>query len=143
MPALQLELTRTPKMRNQTCAAIKTLAHLADLGYDFKQVNNRIVDKEAPPVGSWVEDHGPWAWLPSFPSMRTTKSSERMHTLGVSGGQLAYPGVSVRNAAMRAAYGKDFASFSTNLIAMHRAEGSCGKDYPGKRQCPKWPSLVC
>ena len=38
VPALQLELTRTPKQRNQTCAAYKMLAHLAHLGYDFKQV---------------------------------------------------------------------------------------------------------
>ena len=30
VPALQLELTRTPKTRNQTCAMVKTLAHLAD-----------------------------------------------------------------------------------------------------------------
>ena len=138
MPALQLELTRTPKMRNQTCAAMKTLAHLADLGYDFKQVNNKIVDKEAPPVGSWVEEHGPWSWLPSFPSAKVIKAAERVHAMGVMGA-----GVSLRNAAMRQAYSKDFASFSTNLIAMHRQEGSCGLSYPGKRQCPRWPSLVC
>ena len=81
VPALQLELTRTPRKesRNQTCAAVKMLAHLADLGYDFRQVNNRIVDLPAPPVGSWSEGHRLWDALPMFPSRATEAAASRLN----------------------------------------------------------------
>jgi hypothetical protein len=48
VPALQLELTRTPSQKEQTCAAIKMLEHLHALGYDFRQVPNALVDAPAP-----------------------------------------------------------------------------------------------
>ena len=139
VPALQLELTRTPKSRNQTCAAYKMLAHLADLGYDFKQVNNRIVDREAPRVGSWAKSEGPWNKLPDFPSEATRQSAQRVHRLG-----LVKSGT-VRNAAMTSAYRKDFVSFSTNLIAMQSgAVKSCGGLTGLLRRCPQsWPELNC
>ena len=50
VPALQLELTKTPKSSNQTCAAMKMLKQLHELGFKFKQVNNKIVDEPAPPT---------------------------------------------------------------------------------------------
>jgi len=137
VPALQLELTRTPKSRNQTCAAVKMLAHLADLGYDFRQVNNRVVDVPAPPVGSWSEGEQLWRTLPGFPSNMVRQSTENL--MG-----LALGSKSVRNAAMQAAYRKDFVSFSTNLIALQKGK-SCGKTgiLFGGRRCPEWPTLYC
>ena len=78
VPALQLELTRTPKSRNQTCAAVKALAHLADLGYDFRQVNNRIVDEPAPPVGQWAEGTTLCNRLPEFPAAHVRGAAERV-----------------------------------------------------------------
>ena len=83
VPALQLELTRTPKTRNQTCAMVKTLAHLADLGYDFRQVNNRIVDLPAPPVGQWSETDTLWKKLPQFPSQSVREATERVEGLSI------------------------------------------------------------
>lgn len=137
VPALQLELTRTPKSRNQTCAAWKTLAHLADLGYDFKQVNNRIVDTEAPRVGAWETTEGPWRALPDFPSSATREATRRVHGAGLIKGQ------SLRYAAMAQAYRKDFVSFSTNLIAMQRSNGHAAKSCGGLfgRRCPTWPDI--
>ena len=38
VPSLQLELTRTNKAPEQTCAALKMLSHLRRLGFEFKQV---------------------------------------------------------------------------------------------------------
>ena len=141
VPALQLELTRTPgpRNRNQTCAAQKMLAHLAQLGYDFKQVNNRIVDKEAPRVGSWAHSEGPWKRLPDFPTEATRLSTQRVNKLGLLDGQ------SARAAAMAAAYRRDFISFSTNLIAMQRGNAGKGRSCGGLfgHRCPKWPSLNC
>ena len=137
VPALQLELTRTPKSRNQTCAAWKTLAHLADLGFDFKQVNNRIVDEEAPRVGAWETTQGPWHALPGFPTETTKQITQRVHRLGAMQGQ------SFRYAAMAAAYRKDFVSFSTNLIAMQRSSASTSRVCGGLfgRRCPVWPDI--
>lgn len=150
VPALQLELTRTPRSRNQTCAAVKMLAHLADLGYDFRQVNNRIVDNPAPPVGSWSETDLLWNKLPKFPSDRVSEAASRLEAIK---GVMRTPGFSARNSAMQHAYRKDFVSFSTNLVAFHQGFGpkSCGnpsganalqKLTRGKR-CPPWPSLTC
>ena len=68
MPALQLELTKTPKQPNQTCAALKMLEHLHSIGFRFKQVSNKVVDADAPPVGEWATTPGPWDSLPGFPS---------------------------------------------------------------------------
>jgi hypothetical protein len=138
VPALQLELTRTPKSRNQTCAAWKTLAHLADLGFDFKQVNNRIVDEEAPRVGAWETTQGPWHALPGFPTDTTKASTQRVHRQG-----LIMKGQSFRYAAMAAAYRRDFVSFSTNLIAMQRSSGPATKGCGGLfgRRCPVWPDV--
>ncbi|KAL1496868.1 hypothetical protein AB1Y20_014452 [Prymnesium parvum] len=113
VPAIQLELTRTPSSRNQTCATIKMLQQLDRLGYHFKQVTNREIDQDAPPVGQW-ESQG--RTLPSFPSSHRPKrggdASSRMHV----------------------AYRRDFTSFSTNLIGYRSGP-------PPK--APKWPSLDC
>ena len=38
VPSLQLELSRTPNSKDQTCAAVQTLEQLHALGYDFRQV---------------------------------------------------------------------------------------------------------
>jgi len=139
VPALQLELTRTPKQRNQTCAAIKALAHLAELGYDFRQVKNNIVDEPAPPVGQWALGRRPWAYLPSFPSPMTQQATERQNPMSM----LTKGAASVRNLAMQSAYRRDFVSFSTNLVALHQGgKKSCGPQYNGRR-CPPWPSLTC
>ena len=85
-----------------------------------EQVTNRIVDEEAPRVGSWAYSPGPWVTLPSFPSSSLWKSNHM--------------------SPMTYAYRSDFRSFSTNLIAMRDDLWTCsGAD--GK--CPRWPSLVC
>lgn len=139
VPALQLEMTRTPKLKNQTCAMMRTLAQLADLGYDFRQVNNKIVDKEAPPIGSWTTTPGPWDSLPPFPSERTRESSSRLHTMG-----LQYARDSPRAAAAFSAYKRDFTTFSTNLIGTRSANAACSSaGAKGKRRCKPWPALEC
>ena len=42
VPALQLELTKTNKQSEQTCAAIKMLNHLHEIGFRFKQVRGGL-----------------------------------------------------------------------------------------------------
>jgi EAL domain-containing protein (putative c-di-GMP-specific phosphodiesterase class I) len=42
VPALQLELTKTNKQSDQTCAAIKMLNHLHEIGFRFKQVREGL-----------------------------------------------------------------------------------------------------
>ena len=124
---------------DQTCAAIKMLNHLHEIGFRFKQVTNRNVDVDAPRVGSWATSAGPWATLPSFPSSngwkRPASASSGMRALfGRRGG--AQNG----SAPMTFAYRTDFRSFSTNLIALRddawRCTGALGR-------CPAWPTLVC
>ena len=66
VPALQLELTRTPSQKEQTCAAIKMLEHLHALGYDFRQVPNALVDAPAP-AGAWRAAPSAWDSMPAFP----------------------------------------------------------------------------
>ena len=41
VPNLQLELSRTRKDAEQTCAAVKMLSRLSSLGYEFKQARDR------------------------------------------------------------------------------------------------------
>lgn len=132
VPALQLELTKTPKTPEQTCAAIKMLEQLHTIGFRFKQVSNRIVDSEAPRVGSWATSPGPWGTLPSFPSSELWKSPAA---------KLGLKGMSVRpTTPMTYAYRTDFRSFSTNLIAMRDDSWRCGGMF---NRCPEWPRLGC
>jgi len=117
VPAVQLELTRTPSAKNQTCATIKMLQQLDRLGYSFQQVNNRDIDLDAPPIGAWARGG---RYIPPFPTAR---------------GRAKRSGDSA--AKMLAAYRKDFTSFSTNLIGYREGPP------PGLEHVPKWPSLTC
>ena len=121
VPSLQLELTRTPKSKDQTCAMVKTLQTLHELGYDFREASHRVVDERAP-VGPWRAAPSAWARLPPFPSAATRARHDS--------GQL--PGMPL----MQAAYEHDFATHSTNLI---------GKLDPTRRPAkpPAWPQLAC
>ena len=116
VPAVQLELTRTPSAKNQTCATIKMLQQLDRLGYHFQQVNNKDIDLDAPPIGSWATQGRA---IPAFPR----DSARRAKRSGDSA------------AKMLTAYRKDFTSFSTNLIG-YRPD-------PPPAAVPKWPSLTC
>jgi len=121
VPSLQLEMTKTPRSANQTCAAIKMLEHLDALGYEFRQVNQKAVDKAIPPpAGTWAKNMGQaWEQLTPFPSAKKE---------GL--------GLGRKGSAMARAYRVDFKSFSTNLI---------GRLKPERRvpHLPPWPSLVC
>ena len=77
VPSLQLELTRTNKSPEQTCAAVKMLSHLHRLGFEFKQVPNQVVDADLPPPDAWRTAPGPWRLLPSFPTAATAERAER------------------------------------------------------------------
>ena len=131
-------MTRTPKLANQTCAMMRTLAQLADLGYDFRQVNNRIVDRGAPPIGEWRTASSPWSYLPRFPTEKTLESANRLHRMG-----LAYKMESPRAAAAFTAYKRDFITFSTNLIGMRKRGKACGEGGSKGKPCPPWPELTC
>jgi len=120
VPSLQLELTKSYKSANQTCAAIKMLEQLDALGYEFRQVNQKTVDKFV----SW-SDHdetstSAWEVLTEFPS-KLTLSSDRGNKKG---------------SRMKRAFNQDFKTFSTNLI---------GRLRPKRRAkvLPPWPSLSC
>jgi len=141
VPALQLELTKTPKMQHQTCASIATLNHLHALGFRFKQVNNHLVDKLdlTPTVGTWKTAPGPWAKLPSFPSSDAWQHAGRSMSRSLLG---RFKGLLLNSSVppMSYAYRTDFRSFSTNLIALRadnwRCAGVLGR-------CPRWPALAC
>jgi len=137
VPALQLELTRTPRNPNQTCAATKMLSALADVGFTFRQVSNKIVDTEAPRVGTWESTPGPWLTLPSFPTPKTLAAMGHLAQM-----RSARPSRRAgQGGSMQMAYKRDFVSFSTNLIALRKDSWECG---PGLfRRCPAWPTLEC
>ena len=116
---LQLELTRTSKSADQTCAAIKMLEQLDRLGYDFKQAPHALVDAIRAPSGSWRNAPSAWDRLPPFPTDATRKKH-------------AAAGSSV----MKAAYEEDFETHSTNLVA--RLNSARKPSTP-----PPWPSLSC
>mmetsp|Transcript_26967 Transcript_26967/g.85807 ORF Transcript_26967/g.85807 Transcript_26967/m.85807 type:complete len:405 (-) Transcript_26967:270-1484(-) len=121
VPNLQLELSRTRKDAEQTCAAVKMLSRLSSLGYEFKQVPNQLVDAELPPPDSWQQAAGPWARLPSFPTAATAAAA-------AAGGE--------RRPTMQLAYDIDFATHSTNLVARRRSTPLGAASLP-------WPSLGC
>ena len=118
VPNLQLELTRTPKSKDQTCAMVKTLQHLHSLGYDFREASHKVVDERAP-VGAWRTAPSAWAKLPPFPTAATRAKA-----------------VAAGTPLMQAAYDEDFATHSTNLI---------GRLDPARRPAtpPPWPKLEC
>ncbi len=143
VPNLQLELTKTPTARNQTCAAVKMLGQLSALGYEFRQVPNRLIDVAAPPIGTWGTEPGPWVALPPIPSARTSASAARVNRLGLFGKR----GGDMRKTAEMwgVAYRADFTTFSTNLIARRRPAAPCAS-LTGRLKggpCPQWPSLTC
>ena len=114
--ALQLEMTKSRDV-DQTCASIKLLEHLDAMGYRFKIASHNAVDAaEIPPVGAWQNARG-FEELPDFPSI----------------GARAF-GKTAATTPMRAAYLKDFATFSTNLFAV-RENWSV--------PVLSWPSLTC
>ena len=117
VPALQLELTRTAKSKDQTCAMVKTLQHLHALGYDFREASHKLVDERAP-VGPWRTAPSAWEKLAPFPSAATRARAGSTIPL------------------MKAAYDWDFSTHSTNLV---------GKLDPARRPAtpPPWPSLAC
>ena len=117
VPALQLELTRTPSQKEQTCAAIKMLEHLHALGSDFRQVPNALVDAPAP-AGAWRAAPSAWDSMPAFPMAGT----RARHAGSLS--------------PMRAAYLHDFTTHSTNLVG--RLDDARRPATP-----PPWPSLDC
>ena len=123
VPALQLELTRT-KNADQTCATVKMLEHLDQLGYDFKQAPHAMVDMPAP-KGAWKTAPSAWERLPPFPSA----AARVRHAADFS---VAQGGTSL----MRKAYDVDFSTHSTNLV---------GKLNPARRPSTPlaWPSLAC
>ena len=120
--SLQLELTRTPKSSDQTCAAIKMLEQLDALGYDFRQAPHALVDGRAP-VGPWRSAPSAWDRLPPFPSDET----RRKHAQAASG---------AKRSLMRAAYEEDFETHSTNLVGRLNSARR-------PREAPPWPSLAC
>jgi len=115
---VQLELTKTPSKRDQTCATVKMLEQLHALGFDFKQVGNKVIDEPPPPVGSWRES-SIWASLPAFPSQAAQRAATRRYRTG-----------------MEAAYHLDAVTHSTNLIGRRR-EGAAAT------AAPPWPTLGC
>lgn len=119
VPSLQLELTRTRASREQTCAALNMLKHLAVLGYEFRQVPNQIVDADLPAPDTWRDVAGPWDGLPAFPTAATAEGARRNGF----------------HSPMEAAYAIDFQTHSTNLVARRPASHS-------PPQLP-WPSLGC
>jgi FkbM family methyltransferase len=123
VPALQLELTRTPKSPDQTCATIKTLEHLDRLGYDFRQAPHALVDARAP-SGSWRNGPSAWDRLPPFPSA----AARARHASGGAGAGGA--------SLMKLAYEMDFSTHSTNLVG--RLDTSRRPKSP-----PPWPTLAC
>ena len=118
--SLQLELTRTPKSSDQTCAAIKMLEQLDALGYDFRQAPHALVDGRAP-VGPWRSAPSAWDRLPPFPSDET----RRKHAQAASGAKRS----------SRAAYEEDFETRSTNLVGRLNSARR-------PREAPPWPSLA-
>jgi len=126
VPNLQLELTRTPKSKEQTCAAIKMLEHLHALGYDFRQVPHALVDSSAP-AGAWRSGPSAWAQLPPFPSAATMA---RHASVAKGGGEAA------SSSLMLSAYTNDFTTHSTNLVG--RLDAARKPATP-----PPWPKLSC
>mmetsp|Transcript_384 Transcript_384/g.596 ORF Transcript_384/g.596 Transcript_384/m.596 type:complete len:377 (-) Transcript_384:217-1347(-) len=97
--AIQLEMTKSPKDKEQTCASIKMLEHLHSLGYKFKIAHHNAVDNVImPPVGKWINSHV-LDQLNDFPSLAAYRRAKR------SG-----------RSPMREAYDSDFVTFSTNLV---------------------------
>lgn len=90
--AVQLELTKTPGKPEQTAASLQMLEGLHG-GFELKQVTNKVIDRQPPPVGTWREQ-GPWDALPDFPSSK--------------------------GASIQAAYRADVTTHSTNLIGRAR-----------------------
>lgn len=114
--ALQLEMTRSRNV-DQTCASIKLLEHLDAMGYRFKIASHNAVDAaKIPPVGAWQNASG-FEELADFPSI----------------GARAF-GKTAATTPMRAAYLKDFVTYSTNLFAV-RENWSV--------PVLSWPSLTC
>jgi FkbM family methyltransferase len=114
--ALQLEMTKSTSA-DQTCASIKALEHLHEMGYRFKIASHSAVDAaQIPPVGSW-SGAGGFEKLADFPSTRA----------------LAFSNATACT-SMHAAYKVDFTSFSTNLFAVRHAR---------KASALPWPTLVC
>lgn len=109
----------------QTCAMVKTLQHLHQLGYDFREASHRAVDERAP-VGPWRTAPSAWAKLPPFPSAQTR---EKVAAESRDGKGATIP-------LMQAAYDHDFVTHSTNLI---------GRLDPARRPStpPPWPTLEC
>lgn len=119
--AVQLEMTRTPKSRNQTCAAIHMLEELDALGYEFRQVTTKEADRgegRLPEYGSWATSPKVWDTLPAFPPQTPRLTARR------------------RTSKMERAYRSDFTTFSTNLIGILRPEKKAD-------HAPPWPPLTC
>tara|TARA_B110001452_G_scaffold211129_1_gene181602 strand:- start:211 stop:1497 length:1287 start_codon:yes stop_codon:yes gene_type:complete len=139
VPSLQLELTRTNKSPEQTCATVKMLSHLRRLGFEFKQVPNQVVDADLPPPDAWRTAPGPWRLLPSFPTAATAQRAERCAAKrgggGGGDGKGCGGGAAVDELPMTMAHSIDFVTHSTNLIA-RRLPGHIPPSLP-------WPSLGC
>ena len=114
VPVVQFELSRTPGLLNQTCAAINMLSHMVALGYELRKVEGQRLHAPLSP-----EQRHPWRNAPSlWNQLRAFGAQSRLD--------------------MTKAYMQEFPqrSFSLNLVGVRDAIDPIPA-------APHWPPLSC